>query len=110
MNPPVLATWGPLFTANDPETFSTANSVPLLIIQGGADEQVPVVSTELLAEHLCGLGQDLERWVYIGRSHAGVVFVSVPDMVHWIADRIAGDPGPDPYAPIGQTQIETTSC
>ena len=81
---------------NDPGTFTSASPAPLLIIQGGSDEQIPVVSTQLLATHLCGLGQDLERWIYPGQSHAGVIAPSARDMVHWVSDRFAGDPEPRP--------------
>jgi dipeptidyl aminopeptidase/acylaminoacyl peptidase len=95
---------------NDPGTFTTASTAPLLIIQGGSDEQIPVVSTALLATHMCGLGQDLERWIYPGQSHAGVITPSAQDMVHWISDRFAGAPDPDPYAPTGLPGIQTTTC
>jgi len=109
-DPFALPTWKPLLIANDPGTFTTASSAPLLIIQGGSDEQIPVVSTALLATHLCTLGQDLERWIYPGQSHAGVIAPSANDMIHWIADRFAGGPDPDPYAPTGLPGIQTKTC
>ncbi|MDR3647760.1 MAG: lipase family protein [Acidimicrobiales bacterium] len=105
-----IPTWKTLMNANDPGTFTTAGPVPLLIIQGGSDEQIPVVSTALLADHLCTLGQDLERWIYPGQSHAGVIAPSANDMVHWISDRFAGGPDPDPYAPTGLPGIQTKTC
>ncbi len=109
-NPQKVPAWQRLIAANDPGTFPSASPVPLLIIQGGADEQIPVVSTQLLAQHLCGLGQDLERWIYPGQSHAGVIGPSAPDMIRWISDRFAGGPDPDPYQPIGMAGIQTTTC
>ena len=90
---------------NDPGQFKTASSVPLLIIQGGADEQIPVVTTELLYTHLCSLGQVAQRWIYPGQSHAGVIAPSFNDMVQWISDRFAGGPNPDPYVPTGEPGI-----
>jgi alpha-beta hydrolase superfamily lysophospholipase len=105
-----IPAWQALFKQNDPEDFTSASSVPLLIIQGGADEQIPVVSTQLLATHLCGVGQDLERWIYPGQSHAGVIGPSFSDMVHWIKDRFAGVADPDPYAPTGLPGVATTTC
>jgi hypothetical protein len=84
--------------------------VPLLMIQGGMDEQIPVVSTELLATHLCGIHQNLERWIYPGQSHAGVIGPSAGDMIHWIADRFAGGANPDPYVPTGQADVAVTGC
>jgi len=102
--------WRALLNENDPGTFGTASPVPLLIIQGGSDEQIPVVSTQLLAQHLCGLGQTLQRWIYPGRNHSGVIAVSAPDMIRWIADRFAQDPAPDSYVPNGEPGVETTTC
>jgi len=108
-NPFDVPSWKTLIEANDPANLP-ANHVPLLIIQGGADEQIPVVSTQLLAAKLCSEGQDLERWIYPGLSHTGVIPVSTPDMVHWMADRFAGKPNPDPYKPIGEPGVQTTTC
>jgi hypothetical protein len=105
-----IPAWKVLLNDNDPGAFTHASPAPLLIIQGGADEQIPVISTQLLATHLCGLGQDLERWIYPGQSHAGVIAPSAHDMIHWIADRFAGDPDPDPYAPTGLPGVQTTTC
>jgi pimeloyl-ACP methyl ester carboxylesterase len=102
--------WRKVLMANDPENFTTARTAPLLMIQGGADEQIPPVSTQILASHLCKVGQKLQRWIYPGQSHSGVVVVSAADMIHWIADRFAGGTNPDPYVPTGQSDIQTTRC
>ena len=102
--------WKKVLQANDPQQFTAASPVPLLMIQGGNDEQIPVVSTQILAHHLCGIGQDLERWIYPGRSHAGVIAPSANDMVHWISDRFANGANPDPYAPVGQPDVQVTRC
>jgi alpha-beta hydrolase superfamily lysophospholipase len=110
VDPFTVPKWRSLITANDPDSFSTPSSAPLLIIQGGKDEQIPVVTTKLLANHYCQIGQTLQRWLYPGQSHAGVIVPSIQDMAHWIADRFAGDPTPDPYQPIGLSGIEATSC
>jgi secretory lipase len=109
-NPFDVPAWQKLLNENDPGTFTTASAAPLLIIQGGSDEQIPVVSTALLATHLCGLGQDLERWIYPGQSHAGVIVPSANDMIHWITDRFAGGSNPDPYVPTGMAGIQITTC
>ena len=105
-----IPAWKVLLNDNDPGAFTHASPAPLLIIQGGADEQIPVISTQLLATHLCGLGQDLERWIYPGQSHAGVIAPSAHDMIHWIADRFAGGADPDPYTPTGLPGVQTTTC
>ena len=102
--------WKKLLMANDPQNFTAPSAAPLLIIQGGSDEQIPVVSTQILAKHMCNIGQDLERWIYPGQSHAGVIGPSTPDMIHWIADRFAGVANPDQYTPTGLAGIGITVC
>jgi pimeloyl-ACP methyl ester carboxylesterase len=105
-----LPLWKKVLQANDPQQFTAKSPVPLLIIQGANDEQIPPVSTQILAKHLCDLGQDLERWIYPGQSHAGVIGPSAGDMVHWITDRFASGANPDPYKPTGLPNIEQTTC
>lgn len=102
--------WRTLLSENDPESFKSPSAVPLLIYQGGADEQIPPVSTQLLTQHLCSIGQDVERWIYPGRTHTSVIPPATPDFTHWMADRFAGDPSPDPYQPVGQPGVQTTTC
>ncbi len=98
-NPFNVSKWANLLSANDPGSFTRKTSTPLLIIQGGNDEQIPVVSTQLLQAHLCQIGQPAERWVYSGQSHAGVIGPSLPDMLHWIGDRFSSNATVDPYVP-----------
>jgi alpha-beta hydrolase superfamily lysophospholipase len=109
-DPFTVPAWRRLLTANDPGTFTAPSRVPLLIIQGGNDTEVPVASTQLLAAHLCGIGQGLQRWVYPGQTHAGVFTPSAPDMIGWIAGRFRGTPLPDRYTPHGQPGIQVTHC
>jgi alpha-beta hydrolase superfamily lysophospholipase len=98
-NPFSLPKWAKLLSANDPQSFKKKTKVPLLIIQGGNDEQIPVISTQILQTHLCTIHQPAERWVYSGQSHAGVIVPSFPDMLHWIGDRFASTSTVDPYVP-----------
>jgi hypothetical protein len=108
-DPYSVPAWKTLLQENDPFTFTTASTVPLLIIQGSSDDQVPVAITTLLANHFCDLGQDLEQWVYPGQSH-GVIAPSTADMIKWMADRFDDDPNPDPFTPVGLPDIGTTTC
>lgn len=109
-DPFTVPAWKTILKANDPENFAKASAAPLLMIQGGSDEQIPVASTQLLAQHLCGVHQDLERWIYPGESHSGVIGPSANDMVQWISDRFAGGANPDPYTPTGLPGIGITVC
>jgi dipeptidyl aminopeptidase/acylaminoacyl peptidase len=109
-DPFLVPAWHKLLAENDPENFTQASSAPLLIPQGGTDTQIPVASTKILFTHLCKIGQSTERWIYPGQSHAGVIQYYMGDMVHWLEDRFAGDPEPDPYSPAGLPGVTTTVC
>lgn len=109
-NPFDVPAWKTLLTENDPNSFATASPSPLLIIHGGKDQEIPTVSSQLLAQHLCGVGQGLERWVYPGQSHSGVIAPSAGDMIQWMRDRFTDGPNPDPYQPTGQADITVTRC
>jgi hypothetical protein len=105
-----VPSWQAVLRENDPQYFSAASPLPLLMIQGGEDEQIPVVSTQILADHLCDIDQNFARWIYPGQSHAGVITPSAPDMIGWIADRFAGKPDPQAYVPKGADDIGVTRC
>jgi len=109
-DPNAIHSWNTLLTVNDPAAFSSASKIPLLIIQGGDDQIVSVSSTASLTGFLCSEGGDVERWLYPGLSHAGVVLVSAGDMTQWMSDRFAGGASPDPYVPIGEPDIQVTTC
>jgi pimeloyl-ACP methyl ester carboxylesterase len=109
-DPATVPEWAKLLNDNDPGTFAAPSKEPLLIIQGGNDEQIPVVSTQLLFDQLCKIQQVEQRWIYPGQSHAGVIAPSLPDMVHWINDRFADQPAPDPVAPTGQPDVQAQRC
>jgi len=97
-DPATVEPWKTLLVENDPGYV--VGSSPVLIIHGGADEQIPVISSQLLLDRMCGIGQAVERRVYDGQSHAGVIGPSMPDMLVWIDARLAGDP-PGTSCPAG---------
>jgi alpha-beta hydrolase superfamily lysophospholipase len=74
-------------------TTSTAEA-PVLLLQGEADDTVPAVATELLTTSLCEAGEAATMELYPGFGHDEVLDPSLPDMVAWIATRLAGDPPP----------------
>lgn len=82
--------WASVIRENDPGHVKV--DVPLLIIHGEADEQIPVVASKLLFDRLCGLGQVVERRTYPGMGHAEVIQPSFPDMLRWMVERMAGEP------------------
>jgi pimeloyl-ACP methyl ester carboxylesterase len=108
VDPYTVPAWQALLQAMDPQSFEAPGAVPLLIIHGGIDEQIPVASSALLADHLCEIGQGLERWVYPGQMHAEVIEPSLADMLGWIDDRFAGST--EEYTPTGQPDVEIRTC
>lgn len=95
-DPASVEPWASLLVENDPGQVVGAS--PVLIIHGEADEQIPAVSSQLLLDRMCKIGQVVERRTYPDQSHAGVIGPSLPDMLDWIDARLSGD---DPA---------TTSC
>jgi len=70
-DPSDVEPWATLLVENDPG-FVVGES-PVLIIHGESDEQIPVVSSQLLLTRMCEAGQVVERRTYPGESHAGVI-------------------------------------
>jgi len=91
-DPYTVPGWRELIDKQEPGTVRT--DVPILIIHGGNDEQIPVVSSQLLLDRMCGLDQVVVRRVYPDRSHSGVIAPSFPAMLEWIDDRFDGKPAP----------------
>lgn len=109
-DPFTVPEWKKILTENDPQQFTEASDVPLLVIHGGSDEQIPTIASEIMSKHLCDLDQNLVRWVYPGQAHAAVIGPSLPDMIQWINNRFDDGPNPDPYAPTGQPDVQVTRC
>jgi pimeloyl-ACP methyl ester carboxylesterase len=110
VDPSTVPAWNQLLVDNDPGKFTSPAKQPLLIIQGGNDEQIPVIATQLMFDQLCKINQVEQRWIYPGQSHAGVIGPSFGDMLGWINRRFAGDPTPDAVAPTGLPDVQTQSC
>jgi pimeloyl-ACP methyl ester carboxylesterase len=108
-DPFTVPKWKKILEANDPTRFTDPVDTPLLIIHGGADEQIPTVASQLMTRDLCPVGFHIERWVYPGQSHAGVIGPSMSDMIAWMDARFAGrDPGG--VTPTGLPNVDVTSC
>jgi pimeloyl-ACP methyl ester carboxylesterase len=67
---------------------------PVLIVHGDADEVVPPVLSQLIHDRYCALGTVSQRTMYPGADHGSVMVDSVPDVISWINDRLAGAPAP----------------
>jgi len=96
-DPFALPSWSTAIAENDTNRLPV--TVPLLIIHGGADEQIPVETSATLLSQLCALaGQGpTKRIVYEGQSHGGVLttFAAAPDILAWAEARFSQEPAPD---------------
>lgn len=92
-DPATVEPWASLLAENDPGQVVGAS--PVLIIHGEQDEQIPVVSSELLLQQMCSIGQVVQRWTYPDNMHAQVIGTSFPEMLEWIDARLAGEPAPN---------------
>lgn len=116
------------FFAHDPRTTEPARSVmlandvghvaadaPLLLVSGTADQRVVIERARDLYDRLCTTGQVTEYTEYPGATHDDIGAHAGPQIVDWLADRLAGvapidscdsgetptpaEPGPDPVDP-----------
>jgi len=99
-DPFTLPDWGAALRAND--TNQLPVEVPLLIIHGGEDEQIPVETSAVLFDQLCEFEDQgpTVRKVFPGQSHAGVLTsgAALPDFLAWTTARFAGAEAPDECA------------
>jgi len=95
-----LPAWRDILIEND--TNQLPVQVPLLIIHGGEDEQIPVDTSATLLSQLCAFDTQgpTTRKVYEGQSHAGVLTsgAALGDLLEWVSGRFAGDVAPDDCA------------
>jgi alpha-beta hydrolase superfamily lysophospholipase len=68
--------------------------VPILLAQGGRDEQIPVNVSARLKARYCRVGATVSRRVYAGSNHEAVIEAAEHDALAWISDRIAGRAAP----------------
>jgi pimeloyl-ACP methyl ester carboxylesterase len=113
---PLPASWQTLVDQNDAANFTSPSDAPLVIVSGDQDPLVIPSTTNMLANELCALTpvpQDLERWLYTGLDHGGIVGSdTIGDYVQWTANRFADDAAHDytPTGSIAHPATVTQSC
>jgi acetyl esterase/lipase len=65
---------------------------PLLVVQGTGDGVVFPDVTERFVQRLCRRGDTVSLRLYPGAGHVETSSLAVPDVVAWLADRVAGKP------------------
>jgi pimeloyl-ACP methyl ester carboxylesterase len=78
------------YAGHDP----TASTGPLLVVQGEADESLPLPLTVDLVYPLCAPGVPLVYHTYPATGHDAVRAASAADTAAWMADRLADEPPP----------------
>jgi len=91
-NPARTPIWREYVALNTPGSQPTA--APILVMQGEADEIVLPWTTDAFVRRLCQLGNTVNYKRYDGATHFTVVKPARPDLLAWMADRIAGRPAP----------------
>ncbi len=97
-SPLSVSPWDRVIVENDSNQAPVP--VPLLLLHGSADEQIPALSSQILLGQLCVLGGQgpTVRILYDGHNHGSVLGAQRDDLLSWIADRFAGEPAPDTCA------------
>jgi dienelactone hydrolase len=66
---------------------ATNPRVPILILHGGRDAEIPASATAQLRTDYCAVGATVTRIVYPGANHRGVVKAAQADALKWITNR-----------------------
>lgn len=94
----VSAEWNARLEANSPG--ATAASMPILYLQGTADEQIPVESARVTLDRLCAVGDVVDYREIEGATHAGALYGDdrVTEARQWLRARIDGKAAADTCA------------
>ncbi len=91
-DPAAVEPWASRLEANSPGN-RPADS-PVLVFHGGADEQIPPTISEAMLARYCRYERPVERRVYEGEGHVGVLAAARDDALDWIDDRLANKDAP----------------
>ena len=85
-----LPAWVTRLEENSPGSIRT--EMPILLLQGQADQVVPILLTNVLYGRLCDIGSQTDYRVFEGFGHNDSTLQNMPLMLEWTAARFAGDP------------------
>lgn len=83
-----LAPWAARIRENEPGSSKIA--APTLVVQGTSDFIVVPSSTDTAVERLCEGGNRVDYRRYPGARHDTVLAAAGPEILTWVADRMAG--------------------
>ncbi len=81
---------------------------PVLVVQGTADTIVAKAFTDRFVPKACAEGSVVDYRVYEGAGHVDVVPLAKPDILDWMAARIAGDAAADTCSGQGQSSSSSS--
>ncbi len=77
-----------LLAKNTPGNVKT--DVPILVMHGSADTQIPPLLSNLFTRRACATGDTVELRYYPGQGHGGPLRQEKDAILQWLADRLAG--------------------
>jgi alpha-beta hydrolase superfamily lysophospholipase len=88
-NPLDVEPWAARVAENEPG--SAEISAPVLVVQGTVDFVVFASSTDTAVERLCTGANTIDYRRYPGAGHGDVLVEAGPEILAWVAERVAGD-------------------
>jgi len=77
-----------------------ANNAPVLLVQGDADQTIPLEITQVLLSEECGVNSvPTKLSVYAGQDHDPVLYAAMSDVVSYLTARFANQPAPTSCTP-----------
>ncbi len=68
--------------------------IPIAVFQGGQDPLVLPMSTAAYVARACAHGERVGVTVYPAADHGTVLTAASADLLHWLDERVAGNPAP----------------
>ncbi|GAX44680.1 hypothetical protein NIES4075_56990 [Tolypothrix sp. NIES-4075] len=87
-----LEAWAAKFTEN--AIGQHDSNIPVLVMQGTADNIIPPDSTDLYVREACRFRTPVFYIKYTGKDHRSLLPAAEADFTTWIADRFANEPAP----------------
>ena len=91
-DPEAVDIWSAQIDANEAGTMPI--EPPMLIVQGDIDDIIGEHFTDELVKRQCKFGATVQYSVYPGAGHASVLSQADPDILEWMAGRLAGNEAP----------------
>ncbi len=89
-DPGTTKPWSTLLAQNTPGNQPLG--IPLFVGQGTADVLVKPPTTDTYVAKLCAAGEHVDYQKFPGVGHGGAADAALPDVVHWFALAVAGQP------------------